>query len=87
MAAEVAHFAPAERMRGRGAVLGSADVQGCGFEVDLLPAQVHYLGRSQAMPVGQEHHQRVAMAIAVRLSRLDQLLDLIGREVLARAQL
>jgi hypothetical protein len=35
MAAELAHFAPAQRVRGRGAILGPADVQGCGFEVDL----------------------------------------------------
>ena len=41
-------------MRGRRAVLGPADVQGCGFEVDLLPAQVHHFGRSEAMPVGHE---------------------------------
>ena len=36
MAAELAHFAPAQRKRGWRAVLGPADVQGCGFEVDLL---------------------------------------------------
>ena len=74
-------------MRGRRAVLGPADVQGCGFEVDLLPAQVHHFGRSEAMPVGQKHHQRVALAVAVRLGRLDQLLDLVGSQVLAGAQL
>jgi hypothetical protein len=43
MAAELAHFAAAERMRGWRAVLGPADVSGCGFEVDLLPAQVRLL--------------------------------------------
>jgi hypothetical protein len=38
MAAELAHLTPAQRVRGRRAVLGPTDVQGCGFEVDLLPA-------------------------------------------------
>ena len=39
----LAHFAPAQRMRGWRAVLGPADVHGCGFEVDLLPAEVDHL--------------------------------------------
>ena len=68
-------------------VLGPADVQGCGFEVDLLPAQVYHFGRSKAMPEGQKHHERNAMAVAVLPGRLDQPLDLIGGEVLAGAQL
>ena len=65
MAAELAHFAPAQRMRGWRAVLGAADVQGRGFEVDLFPTQVHHFGRSEAVPIGQKHHQRVAMTVAV----------------------
>ena len=87
MAAELAHFTPAERMRGWGAVLGPPDVQGCGFEVDLLPAHVHHFGGPEAVPVGQKHHECVAVAVAVGLGRLDQLLDLVGGQVLARAQL
>jgi hypothetical protein len=51
------------------------------------PAQVHHFGRSEAVPVGQEHHQRVAVAVAVGLGRLDQFLDLVRRQVLAGAQL
>jgi len=37
MPAQLAHFTPAQGMRGWGAVLGPADVQGCGFEIYLLP--------------------------------------------------
>jgi hypothetical protein len=39
------------------------------------------------MPVGQEHHECVSMTVAVLPDGLDQLLDLIGRQVLACAQL
>jgi hypothetical protein len=35
------------------------------------------------MPVGQEHHQRVAVTVAVGLGGLDQPLDLVRRQVLA----
>ena len=78
MATELAHLTPAERMGGRGAVLGPPDVQGRGFEVDLLPAHVHHFGRSEAMPVGQKHHEGVTVAVAVGLGCLDKLLDLVG---------
>jgi len=36
-------------------------------------------GRSEAMPVGQKHHERVAIAVAVLPDGLDQLVDLVGR--------
>jgi hypothetical protein len=58
-----------------------------GFEVDLLPAEVHHFGCSEAMPVGHKHHERVAMAVAVLPDRLNQLLDFVGGEVLTGAQL
>jgi hypothetical protein len=48
---------------------------------------MHHFCRSEAMPVGQKHHERVAMAVAVLPNRLDDLLDLVGGEVLAGAQL
>jgi hypothetical protein len=35
------------------------------------------------MPVGQKHRERVAMAVAVLPDGLDQLVDLVGGEVLA----
>jgi hypothetical protein len=39
------------------------------------------------MPIGQKHHQSVTVAVAVGLGCLDQLLDLVGGQMLARAQL
>ena len=39
------------------------------------------------MPVGQEHHERITVAVAVLPDGLDQLLDLVGGQVLAGAQL
>ena len=71
MAAELPHFAPAQGMRGWRAILGPADVQGCGFEVDLLSAQIHHFGCPEAVPVGQKHHERVAMAVALLPDGLD----------------
>jgi hypothetical protein len=50
MAAEFALHPAGQRMSAWGAVLDPADVQGC----VLKPAQVHDLGRSQALPEGQE---------------------------------
>jgi hypothetical protein len=48
-------------MRAWRAVLDSADVQGRGFEVDLLPAQVNDFGRSQAVAIAQKYDERVAL--------------------------
>ena len=70
----------------RSARLDSADVQGRGFEVDLIPPQVHDFGRSQAMPVGHQDHAGVAVAVAIALGRRDQPLDLMLGEVFARPQ-
>jgi hypothetical protein len=39
------------------------------------------------MPVGQQHHQGVAVAVAIGLGCVNELIDLIGRQVLTRAQL
>jgi hypothetical protein len=41
--------------------------------------------RPKAMPVGQEHHQRVAVIVSVAFGRLDQPLDLVRRRVLTGA--
>jgi hypothetical protein len=45
-AAEIAHFTPAQGVRGWSAVRGPADVQRGGFEINLLPAQIHHFGGS-----------------------------------------
>jgi hypothetical protein len=39
------------------------------------------------MPIGQKHHQSVTVAVAVGLGCLDELLDLVGGQMLARAQI
>ena len=52
-AGELAHLAATEGVGGWGAVLGPADAQGCGFEIDL---QVHHFGRPEAVPTGWKHH-------------------------------
>jgi hypothetical protein len=41
----------------------------------ICSPQVDDLGRPQAMPIRQEHHQGVAVAVAVVADRLNHLLD------------
>jgi hypothetical protein len=68
------------------ALLDSPDMQGGRSEVHLVPAQVHHLGCPQPMPVSDKDHGGVAVAVAVALGRVHELLDLGLREVLAGAQ-
>src|SRR5262245_18261410 len=67
------------------AILAPADVQDGHLELDLLPAQVTELSRSQAMAEGQTEHRAVPMALPIALGGLDQKLDLVLGEVLAGA--
>jgi hypothetical protein len=69
------------------ALFDPADVQGCGFKVDLIPAQIDQFGRSQAMPIGHEQHGGVPVAVAIALGRLSQPLDLMLGEIFAAPQL
>jgi hypothetical protein len=62
-------------------------VQGGGGEVDLVPAQVDQFRHPKAMPPRHQDHGAVAVAPAVALRRLDELLHLGRGEVLAAAQL
>jgi hypothetical protein len=55
------------------------------IEVDLLPFEVGHLGGAEAVPVGQQHHECIAGAVAVVTGGLDQLLDLGVGQVLALA--
>jgi hypothetical protein len=50
-------------------------------------SKVYDFGRSEPVAEGQEHHKRIAMAVTVLLDGLDQLLDLVGGQVFAGAQL
>jgi hypothetical protein len=52
-------------MRGRRAALGPADSHGGGVEVDLVPTEVDQLGDPEAMPVRDQDHGGVAVAIAI----------------------
>jgi hypothetical protein len=42
----------------------------------------HAFGRSQTMPIGDEYHGGVALAVAVGFGRLDELADFGRRQVL-----
>jgi hypothetical protein len=71
----------------RGAVLDPADVQGCAGEVNLVPTQVADLGSPQPVPVGEEDHRRVTMAVTVVPRGLEQGLDLAWGQVLSGPEL
>jgi len=63
-------------VRRRLTVLATGDVHRGGPEVDSVPGQIAQLGSPQGMPIGHDDHRRVAVAVAIGFSRLDQLLDL-----------
>ena len=56
---------PLKGVNGWRAVLGAAHMDLPVGEVDGVPAQGHQFDRPQAMPVGEQHHGGVAMAVAV----------------------
>jgi len=76
----------AQGMGAGGAVLDPPHVQDRGIEVHLLPAEVTGLGSAQSVPENQEDHGGVPLPVAVGLGRLDQGLDLSGRQVLPGAE-
>jgi len=51
-------------------------------EINLLPAQGAQLGRSQAVPEGQQDHGRIPMSVPVPACRLHQPFDLFLGQVL-----
>ena len=63
-------------MNGRRTVLGSIDMHAAVAEIDRIPAQCHEFDGTQAMAIGNEHHSRIAVAIAIIASDRDQPLDL-----------
>ena len=68
-----------------GAAFDAADMHAAMGEVDGVPAQRHQLGRPQAVPVGDQHHGGVAVAMAVLPGSIDQTTNLAIGEVLAGA--
>ena len=73
-------------MHRRPPVLAAGDVEGALLEVEHVPAHADELRGSEAVPVGEEDHGRVAVGVAARvLLGGGQALDLLGGEELARA--
>ena len=70
-----------------GATLDAVDMQAAVGEVDGVPAQRHQLGRPQAVPIRDQHHGGVAVAMAVLPGGSDQAGDLAVGQILARADL
>ena len=69
------------------AALEPAHVEGALLEVELIPAHGDELADAQAVAVGHEDHGGVAVAALLALrGDLHQQVDLLGGEVLARAQ-
>jgi hypothetical protein len=66
--------------------LDPADMQRGAGKIDLVPAEVHQLGHPQTVPPRHKDHCAVAVAPAVALRRLDELVHLGLGEVFAAAQ-
>ena len=69
------------------AALEPADMQAAMGKIDGVPPQRDQLARPQAVPVGDQHHGGVAVAMAVLAGCRDQPSDLAVGQVLARADL
>ena len=63
------------------ALFDPADVQVGRIEIDLVPAQVHEFGGTQAVAVGDEDHGGVAVTPPVFLAGIHEPLDLSLGEV------
>ena len=57
-------------MRARSAVLDSTNMQGGRFEIDLAPLQVAQLRRPQTVPVSDQDHRRVPVAVDLTLGKV-----------------
>ena len=80
-------FVPPNGMGAGCPLLGPANRQRRVIEVDLVPTQVDKFRRSQAVPVGQQHHGGIAVAVSVGLGGLRQALDLGIGQILPGPQL
>src|SRR6516225_6679095 len=70
-----------------GAAFEPPDMQAAMGEVDGVPAQRHQLGRPRPVPVGDQHHGGIAVAVAILPASIDQAGNLAISEVLAGADL
>ena len=66
-----------------GATLGSAQMQGTGLKLHIGPLKLADLAGSEAMPEADQDHGGITLPPSIALGRLDQLLDLALRQVLA----
>jgi hypothetical protein len=57
----------------------------CCSEIDLFPTEITDFGCAQAMPKGEQHHQCIAWALPIGACCIDQLLNLIGCQMLPGA--
>ena len=84
-AAQRSQLDAAQRMGCRDATLEPDDMEEPAGEIDLAPFEPAKLTDAQAVPVGDEDHRGIAMAVATALaSRGDQRLDLDRRSMLRR---
>jgi len=65
------------------AILDPANVEHRSVKVHLIPTEVANLGSPQSVPGGDHNHRSVPMAPPVLLGRLNQSVDLAGRQMLA----
>ena len=73
-------------MRARRAFLGPSDGQGCGIEIDLVPAKVNQFTCPESVPVGRKDHGGISMAPAIGLGCLRQALDFGVGQVFPRTE-
>ena len=77
----------ADGVGGRRAVLDPANEQRPVLKIDLIPAQVHQFGGTEAVPIRQQDHGGIAVAFPGALGRCDQTLDLGAGQMLTGPQL
>jgi len=69
------------------AAFDAIDVNAAVGEVDGIPAQRHQLGRPQAVPIRDQDHGRITVAVAIPRGGGNQAGNLCVGQVLARTDL
>jgi len=83
--AQGTHFIATDRVYARDPTLRAMDVHPAFGQLDLMPLQIANLRGPQAVAVGDQHHRRIAVAMAaVFAGAIHQPLDLPLRKVAAR---
>jgi hypothetical protein len=79
-------FVAPDGMRAWCALLGPADGKGGVVEVDLVPAQIDQFRHSEAVPVGQQDHGGIAVAVSIIFGGARQALDFGIGQIFPSAQ-